>query len=169
MCGRLQPLPKLTQPHRVNLPHSPPGMLPNYLKCLPRPRTLNGFSARDKGLPKSSYRVLGLKPGYLKGRLDKRAEPDPVGSYTPKGGRSFLVGVLQDTVGNPRAAFRAMLLLHDGQCGWGVDLRNVVIVFQGPVGERSFEVRLDRRSFCMHVRHTCNDIHGPQSSRVKGG
>lgn len=85
----------------------------------------------------------------------------PVGSYAPKGGRSLLVGVLQDTVGDPRGAFGAMLLLHDRQCGRGVDLRNVVIVFQGPVGERSFEVRLDCRSFCMHVRHTCNDIHGP--------
>lgn len=72
----------------------------------------------------------------------------------PEGGRSFLLGVLQDAVGNPRGASGAVLLLHDGQCGRGVDLGNAVVVFQGSVGERSFEVRLDGHPFRVHVLHT---------------
>lgn len=78
----------------------------------------------------------------------------PLGSDNPKGGRSLLLGVLQDAVGNPRGISGAVLLLHDGQCGWGIDLGNAVVVFQGSVGKRSFEVRLDRHPFCMHVLHT---------------
>ena len=59
-----------------------------------------------------------------------------------------------------------MLLLHDGQCDQDVDLRNVVTVFQGPVEERSFEVRLDRHSFCMHVQHTYLGFSYPAPSSV---
>lgn len=73
---------------------------------------------------------------------------------------SFLLGVFQDTVGNPRGTSGAVFFLHDGQRGRSVDLRNVVVVFQGPIGKRSFEVRLDCHPFVMHVLHTWHGIHG---------
>ena len=67
---------------------------------------------------------------------------------------SLLLGMFQDAVGNPRGISGAVFFLHDGQCGGGVDLRNVIVVFQGPVGKRSFEVRLDGHPLVMHVLHT---------------
>lgn len=70
---------------------------------------------------------------------------------------SFLLGVFQDSVGNPRGTPGAVFFLHDRQCGRSIDLRNVVIVFQGPVGKRSFEVRLDCHSLVMHILQS---LHG---------
>lgn len=67
---------------------------------------------------------------------------------------SFLLGVFQDSVGHPRGTPGAVFLLHDRQRGRSVDLRNVVVVFQGPIGKRSFEVRLNCHSLVMHVLHT---------------
>lgn len=107
----------------------------------PRKVILDSFPFEARILVKGSLGNEEWNHGWPMG-----SDPSP-----PKGGLSLLLGVLQDAVGNARVA---VLLLHDRQCGRGVDLRNVVVIFQGSVGKRSFEVRLDRRPFCMHVLHT---------------
>lgn len=66
---------------------------------------------------------------------------------------SLLLGMFQDSVGDAGVAPGAVFFLHDRQRGRSIDLRDVVIVFQGPVGKGSFEVGLDYHPLVMHVLH----------------
>lgn len=147
-------------------PEAKPGRAESHaahLECCSPPPQPPHLKIQDQGhnegFPRSPFcRVLSLKKTILERQVVGGRGATPAawaareGEGTPGG--SFLLGVLQHSVGNSGGASGAVFLLHDWQCGRSVDLRNAVVVFQGPIGKRSFEVRLDRHPLVMHVLHT---------------